>query len=249
MQTKKHLIGYGGVNIQYTIIGDGTPVLLVHGFLSSGAMNWIDLGIAAKIAVAGYQVIVPDLRGHGRSDAPETADAYPPDILALDMEALLAAENCADAVLIGYSLGARTVVRMIARGSRPARAVLGGMGLSGILQSSDRRDYFITAIENRDHLQKGETGYEAAKFLKTTGTNPHAAIHVLRSQISSTPADLAKATMSILVIAGDTDHDNGSAAELAQALPHGAYMEIKGNHMTAVGNPSLASEIIRFLQS
>jgi pimeloyl-ACP methyl ester carboxylesterase len=248
MQTEKQITGFGDVRIVYTILGDGPPVLLVHGFLSSAGMNWINPGIAQKIADAGYRVIVPDLRGHGRSGAPQTADAYPPDILALDMEAVLAAENCPEAILVGYSLGARTVVRMIARGSRPAKAVLGGMGLSGILHSADRRDYFIAAIENRESLQKGDVGFEAAKFLKTTGTNPQAACHVLRSQVSSSVDDLARLTLPVLVIAGDTDDDNGSAAGLAQALPHATYAEIKGNHMTAVGNPALASEITGFLQ-
>jgi pimeloyl-ACP methyl ester carboxylesterase len=249
VQTEKKLASIGGVPISYRTMGAGPPVLLVHGFLSDAVINWVTPGTAAGIAAAGYRVLLPDLRGHGTSGAPESADAYPPDILAMDMAALLAAENCPDAVLVGYSLGARTVVRMIARGARPPKAVLGGMGLSGILDHGDRQDFFITAIENRDVLQKDDPGQIVARFLKSTGSNPHAALHVLRSQVASTEDELASCVMPILVIAGDRDHDNGSAADLAAALPNARFVDIKGNHMTAVGNPALARAIVGFLQN
>jgi pimeloyl-ACP methyl ester carboxylesterase len=189
------------------------------------------------------------LRGHGESGAPVTAASYPPDILSMDMEAVLAAEAIRDYRLIGYSLGARTALRMVIRGAKPSRLVLGGMGLAGILDSNARRDYFISAIENRDTLRRGDTGYEVARFIKSTSANADAAVHILRSQIASTQQQLASATMPTLVIAGDKDADNGSAADLAAALPAARYAVIDGDHMSAVVNPQLANEIIAFLKS
>jgi pimeloyl-ACP methyl ester carboxylesterase len=249
MQDPEFLDRPGGVRLAYRIFGEGPPVLLIHGFLSSAMINWIRPGTAGTIARAGFRVIVPDLRGHGLSGSFDAAAACPPDCLALDMKALLAAENAPDARLIGYSLGARTVVRLLARGARPAKFVLGGMGLPGILDMSARQVWFISAIENRETLQPDDPGYEVVKFLKLTGTDPESAVRVLRSQVTSTMTDLGKATMPGLVIVGDKDEDNGSARDLAAAMPHARYAEIKGNHMNAVGNPKLAEEIVAFLSS
>jgi pimeloyl-ACP methyl ester carboxylesterase len=59
-----------GVEIACHVLGEGPPVVLLHGFLSSARRNWIRPGIAEAIASLGRRVIAPDLRGHGRSEAP-----------------------------------------------------------------------------------------------------------------------------------------------------------------------------------
>ncbi len=249
MNELKQADGYGDVRIAYQVMGHGPAVILIHGFLSSARMNWASPGISRAIASAGFQIILPDLRGHGQSGAPEHAAAYPPDILAMDMEAVLAAEQVSHYHLVGYSLGARTAVRMVVRGARPEKMVLGGMGLSGILNTDARRDYFITAIDNRDRLQRGDAGYEVARFIKSTGTNPMAAIHALRSQVNSSLENQMKIVTPTLVIAGDKDHDNGSARDLAAAMPNATYSEINGDHMSAVINPTLGTEILGFIRA
>jgi pimeloyl-ACP methyl ester carboxylesterase len=237
----------GGVDIAYTITGKGPAVLLVHGFLSSAEVNWGNSGVIAALASAGFQVIAPDLRGHGHSSAPEDTAFYPPDILAADMEAIAHAVAPQGCHLVGYSLGARTVMRMILRGAKPGKLVLGGMGLSGLTNSQARQDYFVQAIEARDTLARGDAGYEVARFIKSTKTNPQAAINVLRSQVDSPQLEFTRVTMPTLVIAGDTDADNGSAAALTDALPTARYRQIKGTHMTTIMNPEFAGEITQFL--
>lgn len=249
MTETKHTQGVGDVRITYQVLGQGPVVMLVHGFLSSGQMNWVAPGIAAALVASGYRVIIPDLRGHGQSGAPDYAAAYPPDVLALDMEAVLAAESPRSFYLVGYSLGARTAVRMVVRGQQPAKLVLGGMGLSGILDTSARRDFFISAIENRDSLKRGDPGYAVARFLKSTETDPRAAIHVLRSQVNSSLENLHRISVPTLVIAGSKDRDNGSACDLAAAIPHALHHDIDGDHMSAVVNPHLATEIVKFIQN
>ncbi len=56
-----------GVGIEYEVTGEGRPVLLLHGFPDSGRL-WRHQ--VPALAGAGFQVIVPDLRGYGRSDKP-----------------------------------------------------------------------------------------------------------------------------------------------------------------------------------
>jgi pimeloyl-ACP methyl ester carboxylesterase len=63
-----------GVRIHYTVEGKGEPVVLVHGLYSSADINWRLPGTIKALA-AHYQVISPDVRGHGSSDKPEKDEA------------------------------------------------------------------------------------------------------------------------------------------------------------------------------
>ena len=112
--------------------------MLLHGLFSDADTNWIRFGQAAEIAGRGFRVIMPDLRGHGTSAKPHDAASYPPDILADDGLALIDHLGLTDYDLGGYSLGARTAARMVARGARPGRLVISGMGLQGLVSTGRR---------------------------------------------------------------------------------------------------------------
>src|SRR2546425_8938506 len=68
-----------GVGIEVDVTGSGRPVVLLHGFPDSGRL-WRHQ--VPALAEAGFQVIVPDLRGYGRSDKPGAVDAYSIPLLA-----------------------------------------------------------------------------------------------------------------------------------------------------------------------
>ena len=61
-------------------------------------------------------------------------------------------------------------------------------------------------------------------------------------------ADLAAVTVPTLVVCGTEDDDNGSAEELAAALPDARYVPIPGTHMSSVTMPQLGEEIAAFLE-
>ncbi len=92
-----------GVGIEYEVSGQGRPVVLLHGFPDSGRL-WRHQ--VPALAGAGFQVIVPDLRGYGRSGKPETIDAYSLPLLAGDVMAVLASLEIAQAHLVGHDWGA-----------------------------------------------------------------------------------------------------------------------------------------------
>ena len=83
------MIAPDGTAIAIHETGVGRPFVLLHGFFSDAATNWLKYGHAAALAAAGFRVIMPDLRGHGSSGKPHEAGAYPPDVLVDDALAVI----------------------------------------------------------------------------------------------------------------------------------------------------------------
>ncbi len=236
-----------GVELAWHEVGEGRPVILLHGLFSDAQMNWINFGHADRIAAAGFRAIMPDLRAHGLSAKPHSPDAYPPGILVRDLEELVAHLEFTDFDLVGFSLGARTVVQAVGEGLRPGKAILVGMGLRG-LQNWDRRQaFFRDAIANFDTASRGDPHWLAIQFMKTMKVDREAALNVLASFGSIRPEWLQAFTMPTQVVCGSEDEDNGSAAELAKALPNAKFAEVPGTHMSSVTKPELGEEIARFL--
>ena len=92
------------VALCYTEAGQGTPVVLLHGFPLSGAI-WEH---QHRLLCDRYRVITPDLRGHGRSPAPP--GVYEMGLLADDVLALLDSLKIAKAVIMGHSMGGYVVL-------------------------------------------------------------------------------------------------------------------------------------------
>ncbi|MET0361832.1 MAG: alpha/beta fold hydrolase [Sphingobium sp.] len=225
----------------------GRPLVLLHGLMSSAEVNWIKYGTARRLADAGFRCIMPDLRAHGDSAAPQDAAAYPRDILVRDNAGIIASLGLEDYDLCGFSLGARTSAKLVVDGARPRRLILSGMGLAGLADWSSRRDYFVGVIQNMDRLERGDPGYMAAQFMKTMGIDRQAARHVVESFGDLDPARLADIPMPTLVLSGTEDRDNGAPDELAAALPDGRVGEIPGNHMSCVTKPDFGRAILAFL--
>ena len=93
----------GEVGIEYQVTGTGLPVILLHGFPDSGRL-WRNQ--VPALADAGFRVIVPDLRGYGRSDKPAAADAYSLLSLAGDVMAVLSDAGAERAHVVGHDWGA-----------------------------------------------------------------------------------------------------------------------------------------------
>ena len=236
-----------GQRLAYRETGEGRPLVLIHGYFSNAWTNWIRYGHAALLAEAGFRVIMPDLRAHGDSAKPHDPAAYPPDILADDAFALLRQLGLDDYDLGGYSLGGRTTLRMLARGAQPRKAVLAGMGFQGIVDTAGRGSHFRHVLTNLGSFARGTPEWLTEAFLKTTGGDPAALLLILNSFVDTPASELSKIMVETLVVNGAEDHDNGSGAALAQALGHGRFVEIPGNHMNAVMKPELGRAIRDFL--
>jgi 3-oxoadipate enol-lactonase len=99
-------------------VGGAGPVVLLHGFPLTGAM-WDDL---LPSLTDRYHVVVPDLRGHGATEAPEgpyeTAD-YAADVLAL-----LDRLGVERAAVVGLSMGGYVAIQLMTRAPERLSAVV-----------------------------------------------------------------------------------------------------------------------------
>lgn len=238
---------FDGQEIAVHRLGAGRPLLLLHGFLSSARQNWFAPGHGARLAQAGFEVIAPDLRGHGQSAAPVEPEAWLPDTLARDQLALAAHLGLTDFDLVGYSLGARTSVRAVVGGLSPRRMALGGMGDTGVMEAGARAAMFEDSIRNGEQAQNPRAGRYIQRTMAELGLNPQAMLGVLAAFKETTKAELAAITVPTLVVCGAQDRDNGSPDALAELLPAGRVEIIPGDHIGAVAQAELSEAIVAFL--
>jgi pimeloyl-ACP methyl ester carboxylesterase len=236
-----------GAELAWYQLGEGRPVVLLHGLFSNAETNWLKFGHAEAIAGRGFRVVMPDLRGHGQSAAPHDEPSYPPDVLARDGMELIAYLGLGDYDLGGYSLGGRTAARMAILGAKPRRLIVSGMGLRGMLDVHRRADHFRDILIGIGSHKRGSPQWLAEAFLKTTGADPAAMLPLLGSFVDSTYDELRSIAMPTLVLSGVDDQDNGPAQALADLLPQGRYAEVPGNHMSAVTRPELGQAIADFV--
>ena len=238
-----------GVELAWREVGEGRPVVLLHGLFSDGQMNWIKFGHAERIAAEGFRVIMPDLRAHGLSGKPHDPAKYPQGVLVRDVKELIAHLGLTDFDLGGFSLGARTTIEAAIGGVRPRRAILSGTGLDVLTNWERRRDFYTAAIDKFGAVSHGDPHWFAIQFMKTMKVDREAARLLLDTMRDREDKhEMVDAfTMPTLVVCGDQDDDNGSAVELAGILPNADYAEIPGTHMSSITKPALGEEIARFL--
>ena len=106
--------------------GDGPPVMLLHGWMASGDLNW--RGAYAALTEAGYRVLALDHRGHGRGLRPLVP--FRLEDCAADAAGVLRTLDLAPALLVGYSMGG-AIAQLVAR-DHPD--VAQGVVLSGTAQ-------------------------------------------------------------------------------------------------------------------
>jgi len=236
-----------GMDLAYHEQGQGRPVILLHGLFSDATMNWIKFGTAERIAREGFRVIMPDLRAHGLSAKPHGEQYYPKGILARDLNELIAHLALTEFDLGGFSLGSRTTVEAIGEGLAPRRAILGGAGLEGLRNWERRKTFFLDAIAMFDTVQRGDPHWLSIQFMKSQKIDRVAAAQLLESFEDAFMDWLQVFTMPTLVVCGSEDDDNGSAEELAAALPDAEFREIPGSHMSSITKPEFGEVIAAFL--
>lgn len=107
-----------GSRMRYFVGGEGPPLILVHG-LGGAAANWTEL---APLLVSNHRLLVPDLPGHGGSEALPAVSGLEP--FADRVAALAALEGMLPAPVVGHSLGGAVVLRLALRHPDDVSAVV-----------------------------------------------------------------------------------------------------------------------------
>src|SRR5262245_18046433 len=102
-----------GIPIAYESLGEGAPVVLVHGFGASRAITWANTNWYQTLSRAGRRLIAIDARGHGQSGKPHDAASHEEDRMAADILALLDALGIKQADIMGYSMGGYLAIRLM----------------------------------------------------------------------------------------------------------------------------------------
>lgn len=239
-----------GLRIRYERVGSGPPVVLIHGYTASGYSNWIASGWAKTLA-SSHTLLIPDLRGHGRSQKPFSPAAYSIPAMAGDVLAVMDREGVDSAPIFGYSMGGMVTLELLLEHPlRVESAIIGGMG------SYFPRGRGRFAIERQDSDSEAprRSIFDQARFLAAyvSRLNPIAMEATYRGVFKNgrpvDPERLAEVSQPVLVVAGDQDPFFAPAKALAEALPHAQFLDLPNEgHLSAVRNPEFMAEVRNFL--
>lgn len=239
-----------GLSLAYEVAGNGPPVLCIHGFASSGKVNWIDTGWVQTLVDAGYTAITLDNRGHGASEKPHDPEAYYPNMMADDALALLDHLGIERAALLGYSMGARIAAFLAYdHPERVVAAIFGGMGMNVINGLTDGNDIIAglraPALAGLTH----PTARQFRIFADHTGSDREALAACMEtSRQPMARADVRRIEVPVLVAVGEADEMAGPPEQLAELLPAGeAFVIPRRDHMRATGDTKFKEAALAFL--
>src|SRR6185295_3334542 len=158
--------------IAYEVWGEGRPVLLIHGFASTGRVNWVYTGWVRTLNQAGYQAITFDNRGHGRSSKFHDPKFYAATLMADDAHRLIAHLGHDRLAIMGYSMGARIAALLaIDHPEGVTAAVLSGLA-ANMMRGIGDTEPIARALE-ADSLAavSGETARTFRSFAEQTGSD------------------------------------------------------------------------------
>jgi pimeloyl-ACP methyl ester carboxylesterase len=215
-------IDLDGFQMYYETRGDGAPLLLLHGGMGIGG-DWRHVFPSDP---EGYRVIVPDLRGHGRSTSP--AQGFTFRECANDVVALLDHLGIARAKAIGMSMGAKTLLHVAtAQPPRVDAMVLVSatpyfpQALRSAAAQFTRESLDLLAEPERDALRRRHVnGDEQIRWLYDM-TRAFATSY---DDMSFTPPRLGTITARTLIVHGDRDpyYPVELALELFRGIPQSA---------------------------
>ncbi|WP_018680983.1 alpha/beta fold hydrolase [Actinokineospora enzanensis] len=221
----------------------GPPVVLIHGFASTGTTDWPAERWAAPLSAAGRETIVVHLPGHGGGPAVGSPDEVTTAHLLQRIAAGIGVDGEVD--LVGYSLGARLSWDLAA--VIPVRKlVLGGISpmepfaavdvaaaraaLQGGPQPEDMLTGMITGMASAPG-QDGASLLNVVEGLAREPFNPGAGA-------PQVPA---------LFLAGQEDPMSQGIDHLVTLVPGATLVRVPGDHFGALGGDALRSEVFAFL--
>jgi len=253
-----------GISMNYKIKGKGESLVLVHGAGDNLNMWYHQVPVFSK----SYSVITYDVRGHGKTESPETEYNIP--LLTEDLYQFMKAIKVKNAYFLGYSMGGRIALNLAIDHSEIVKGlILANSPVSLTLPSPEAIERLRVLIEL---LEKGDikavtelmstaafspgfkdrnpTEFEKYKNVKLQN-KPDGFARVMRMLgASTTPPDLSKVRCPVLIIVGENDTfmtvDQGRLAQ--KAIVGSKLVILPTGHAAAVELPSqFNSAVMEFL--
>ncbi len=235
---------FDGTKIHYDILGEGKPVVLLHGFISNSE-SWKRAPVRQALADAGFKVVMLDLRGNGQSDKPHTAEAYQDNAELKDVMALMKHLGLTNYDVVGYSRGAILTAKLLTLDKQVHRAVMGGMSVDFSDPNWYRRKNFHEALTKPGSHPELQS---AVDYAKKSGADTIALARLQEFQPVTSRAELGKIKVPVLVVNGDKDKDNGDPQTLVDAIPGSKLIIVPGDHGGAMRTPEFAKVVVGFLK-
>lgn len=240
----KFFTSFDGTKIYYEVKGEGSPVILVHGFTGT-SQGWKHGSLYPALVEAGYKVIALDQRGNGQSDKPHTDAGYNNDAEAKDVIGLATSLGLKKYVVVGYSRGSIITSRLMVLDKRITKAVMGGMGADYTNPQWPRRVHAYKALMGDTTIHDVD---DMMNWINRNNFDKLALAYQQKHQPSTSPQELAKIKIPVLLIDGTEDSTNGDVTVLQRMIPTSQYKTVPGDHNSAGNTIQFADAIINFLK-
>ncbi len=239
-----------GVRLAYDDVGEGAPVLLIHGFAASRVQNWRAPGWYDTLVGAGYRVVAMDCRGHGESGKPHDPAAYDHTIMMEDAVAVLRAAHAAPAFVMGYSMGGYISIQLLLKHPELVRKLaIGGVGETYFEGQFDQRGAIGAALLEPDKSKiTNAVARRFREFAEQDGKDIAALAACIRAtRRTLTIAELSRSQRPVLVVCGENDDLTGPPGPLAAAFANGRAVTVpRRDHMTTVGDKVYKKAVLDF---
>jgi pimeloyl-ACP methyl ester carboxylesterase len=244
-----------GIAIAYVDVeplpkGRVEPIVLIHGFASTHAINWGQTSWVRTLSEAGRRVIALDNRGHGQSDKPYEPAAYGSATMAEDVRGLIDHLGLTRIDVMGYSMGARIAAFLtLAHPQRVRSAIFGGLG-QHLVDGVGLPLKIAEAMEAPSLASLTDPRQRQFRaFAEQTGSDLRALAACIRgSRQTLTAAEVARIECPALVAVGSKDDIAGNPYALAAMMPQATALEIPNrDHQLAVGDKVYKQGALEFL--
>ena len=241
-----------GVKIHYETYGEGFPIILVHGFAASIALNWTATGWIDALTPL-RRVVALDCRGHGLSDKPHGPAAYDGDRMERDVLNVMDHLGIEKADLFGYSMGSFIALGLLAHHKQRFRSViLGGAGnvLEGLPADAGRSIAQGLAADDTSTVTD-PVGLAFRMFAQLDPNNDLKALAACAGN-PAPPIDaaaFAAVDIPVLIAKGANDDVTSNVRATAEAIPGARLLMIPDrDHLTVVADQRFKDAVLAFLK-
>jgi pimeloyl-ACP methyl ester carboxylesterase len=244
-----------GLRFHIATIGDGPPVVMIHGLLLGNLASWY-FTVAPALAER-RRVFLYDLRGHGRSE--RTATGYDVATMTDDLAALLEPFGADPVALVGHSYGALIALRFALQHPARVRALVLVEAPLPPPRFADLDRFLSRGPEDlltelpdvvRSAVAKGQR--QARKFVESIGALMFSTSLVTdaRAEIDIPDETLRTVMCPTLCVYGRSSSAHSVGHRLAAAIPKARLVTLEGGHFLHLDSPALLTqEIDAFLRA